>query len=188
MEYQAAALASTQLIQTELTKILERKRILQEYGTIVETINGSEPIDVMKHLGQRNGYDSVVWRAGCWSQRGVKSILAGAFQWVSAHLAVDATGGKFWQQMLAERAVQGACGPESRVKVVAAEGDISLEFCDAPEADNDCVVSVDGRAIRHVRLDARVALVDAERPREFIIAPTKKLDQKFLETEAPWFL
>jgi hypothetical protein len=188
VEYQAAALASTELIQAELSKILERKRILQQYGTVVETINGSEPIDVMKHLGQRNGYDSVVWRAGCWSQRGVKSILAGAFQWVSAHLAVDAAGGKFWQQMLAERAVQGACGPESRVKVFAGDGDISLEFCDAPEADGDCVVTVDGRAVRHVRLDCRVALVDGDRPREFVIAPTKRLDRKIIEEEAPWFL
>jgi hypothetical protein len=168
--------------------MLERKRILQEYGTIVETINGSEPIDVMNHLGRRNGYDSVVWRAGCWSQRGVKSILAGAFQWVSAHLAVDASGGKFWQQMLAERAVQGACGPESRVKVFAGLGDISLEFCDSPEADGDCVMTVDGRPVRHVRLDARVALVDESRPREFILAPTKKLDRQVIETEAPWFL
>lgn len=48
----------------------------------------------MNHLGKRNGYGTVVWRAGCWGDRGVRAILAGAFQWVSAHLAVDATGGK----------------------------------------------------------------------------------------------
>jgi hypothetical protein len=36
----------------------------------------------------------------------VEAILAGAFQRISAHLAVDAIGGKFWQLMLAERALQ----------------------------------------------------------------------------------
>ena len=90
-------------------------------GAVVETLSGGEPIDVMNHLGERNGYTSVVWRAGCWGNRGVESILAGAFQWVSAHIAVDATGGKFWQLMLAERAVQGAVGPESKVKVFAGQ-------------------------------------------------------------------
>ena len=63
--------------------------------------------------------------------------------------------GKFWQQMLAERAVQGACGPESRVKVFLSEEDISLEFCDAPNADSDCVLTKDGKPVRHVRLDCR---------------------------------
>lgn len=61
---------------------LELKRKLIDLGAKVETLNGGEPIDVMKHLGQRNGYTSVVWRAGCWGNRGVQSILAGAFQWV----------------------------------------------------------------------------------------------------------
>lgn len=61
----------------------------------------------MNYLGKRNGYKAVAWRAGCWGERGVRSILRGAFQWVSAHLAVDAVGGRFWQLMLAERAIQG---------------------------------------------------------------------------------
>jgi hypothetical protein len=61
---------------------LELKRKLIDLGATVETLSGGEPIDVMKHLGQRNGYTSVVWRAGCWGNRGVQSILAGAFQWV----------------------------------------------------------------------------------------------------------
>jgi hypothetical protein len=61
----------------------------------------------MNYLGKRNGYKAVAWRAGCWGERGVQSILRGAFQWVSAHLAVDAVGGRFWQLMLAERAIQG---------------------------------------------------------------------------------
>jgi len=188
MEYQSAALAATEMIQKELIKTLERKQKLQSYGVIVETLNGRDPIDVMTHLGKRNGYGSVVWRAGCWGQRGVQSILTGAFQCVSAHLAVDAKGGKFWQQMLAERAIQGACGPESRVKVFSSDEDISLEFCDSNNADMDCVLTKDGKPVRHVRLDCRVALYDKDRPREFVIAPTKRLDKKVIEEEAPWFL
>lgn len=188
MEYHSAALKATELIQSELSKTLERKQRLQSFGVVVETLNGRQPIDVMKHLGKRNGYGSVVWRAGCWGQRGVQSILDGAFQSVSAHLAVDARGGVFWQQMLAERAVQGACGPESRVKVFASDDDISLEFCDAPNEDGDCVLTKDGLPVRHVRLDCRVALVDRDRPREFVIAPTKRIDKKVIEEEAPWFL
>jgi len=188
MEYQAAALAATEMIQQELSNTLERKQTLQQYGVIVETLNGRDPIDVMTHLGKRNGYGSVVWRAGCWGQRGVQSILTGAFQCVSAHLAVDAKGGPFWQQMLAERAIQGACGPESRVKVFSSDEDISLEFCDANNADMDCVLTKDGKPVRHVRLDCRVALYDKDRPREFVIAPTKRLDKKVIEEEAPWFL
>eukprot|EP00529_Nitzschia_sp_RCC80_P014537 CAMPEP_0113477298 /NCGR_PEP_ID=MMETSP0014_2-20120614/20133_1 /TAXON_ID=2857 /ORGANISM="Nitzschia sp." /LENGTH=740 /DNA_ID=CAMNT_0000370383 /DNA_START=71 /DNA_END=2293 /DNA_ORIENTATION=+ /assembly_acc=CAM_ASM_000159 len=188
LRYQEKAVEATKQIQAQLMKTLELKENLQNLGVVVETIDGNDPIDVMKHLGKRNGYDSIVWRAGCWGQRGVQSIIDGAFQWVSAHLAVDASGGKFWQQMLAERAVQGAVGPESRVKVFAGEGDISLEYCDTSDGDGDCVLTVDGQPVRHVRLDARVALVDNNRPREFVIAPTKRLDRKVIEEEAPWFL
>jgi hypothetical protein len=114
--------------------------------------------------------------------------MAGAFQWVSAHLAVDAVGGKFWQLMLAENAVQAACGPAQKVKIFADQGDISLEYCDEPDVDTDCVLSIDGRPVRHIRLDCRVALVDGDRPREFMIAKTKKLDRKTIEEDAPWFL
>jgi len=188
MEYQNAALAATEMIQKELSRTLAVKQKLQSFGVVVETLNGRDPIHVMEHLGKRNGYGSVVWRAGCWGQRGVQSILDGAFQSVSAHLAVDANGGKFWQQMLAERAVQGACGPESRVKVFCSNEDVSLEFCDSPSADRDCVLTKDGRPVRHVRLDCRVALMDKDRRREFVIAPTKRMDKKFIEEEAPWFL
>jgi len=167
---------------------LELKQKLANLGTVVETLGGGEPIDVMNHLGKRNGYSSVVWRAGCWGNRGVEAIAEGAFQWVSAHLAVDAKGGKFWQLMLAERAVQGACGPESRVMVNAGQSDISLEYCDGPETDSDCTVTVDGRPVRHVRLDCRVTLVDPDRPREFVARKTKVLDKHVIEEEAPWFL
>jgi hypothetical protein len=188
IECQQLAAAATEIVQQELMSALELKRKLASLGTVVETLSGGEPIDVMNHLGQRNGYASVVWRAGCWGNRGVQSILDGAFQWVSAHLAVDAKGGKFWQLMLAERAVQGACGPQSQVKVFAEQEDISLEYCDEPAADSDCTLTVDGRPVRHVRLDCRVALVDSERPREFVTAKTRLLDRKIIEEEAPWFL
>jgi len=188
LEGQQAATAASEMAQKELMRSLELKQKLANMGALVETLNGGEPIDVMNHLGKRNGYKSVVWRAGCWGGRGVRSILAGAFQWVSAHLAVDAHGGKFWQLMLAEHAVQGACGPESRVKVFAAQEDISLEYCDNPEADGDCTMTVDGKPVRHVRLDCRVALVDPERPRAFVLHKTKPIDKKVIEEEAPWFL
>lgn len=62
MEYHSAALAAMEMIQTELSKTLERKQKLQSFGVVVETLNGRDPIDVMKHLGKRNGYGSVVWR------------------------------------------------------------------------------------------------------------------------------
>mmetsp|Transcript_26495 Transcript_26495/g.73146 ORF Transcript_26495/g.73146 Transcript_26495/m.73146 type:complete len:568 (-) Transcript_26495:68-1771(-) len=188
LESQKKAEAARDGILTELGKSQAIKLKLQELGVIVESIDGQEPIDVMNHLGKRNGMQSVVWRAGCWGDRGVRAILAGAFQWVSAHLAVDAVGGKFWQLMLAEKAVQAACGPERRVQVFAEQEDISLEYCDAPDVDQDCVMRIDGRPVRHIRLDCRVALFDENRPREFVLAKTEKLTKKRLEEEAPWFI
>lgn len=171
----------------ELLETQNLRKSLTDLGVKVETIKGGEPIDVMTHLGQRSGYESIVWRAGCWGNRGVKAILSGAFQWVSAHLAVDAAGGKFWQLMLAESAVQAACGPESSVMVMAEQEDISLEYCDENDDDEDCVLSVDGRAIRHVRLDCRAVLVDPERERVLKGPKMSKLDNVMLE-EAPWFI
>jgi pyrimidine deaminase RibD-like protein len=108
LESQKSASASQDFIQRELeaTQVLRSK--LEARGVVVETLEGGEPIDIMKHLGERNGMYSVVWRAGCWGERGVRAILAGAFQWVSAHLAVEAQGGRFWQLMMAENAVQAA--------------------------------------------------------------------------------
>jgi len=62
--------------------------------------------------------------------------MAGAFQWVSAHLAVDVVGGKFWHLMLAERSIQATCGSENKVKVSLAEQeDFSLEYCDDESGD-----------------------------------------------------
>ena len=109
----------TKEILKQLESAQSLKSKLVDLGVIVEAIEGGEPIDVMKHLGKRCGLKTVVWRAGCWGDRGVRAILAGAFQWVSAHLAVDATGGRFWQKMIAENAVQAACGPERKVKIFA---------------------------------------------------------------------
>ena len=141
----------------------------------------------MNYLGQRNGFKTVAWRAGCWGQRGVRAILDGAFQWVSAHLAVDANGGKFWQLMLAENAVQAACGPDQKVRVLADQEDISLEYCDRAGADSECSMTHDGKPIRHIRLDSRVLLVDNDRPRNIVQNKVARFD-KIVEEQAPWFL
>jgi hypothetical protein len=188
IEAQKTALLASETIQEELRIFQSIKQRLVDLGVIVETIEGGEPIDVMKYLGERHGLRSVVWRAGCWGQRGVRAILEGAFQWISAHLTVDAAGGRFWQLMLAENAVQAACGPEQKVKVFADQEDISLEYCDSDDSDGDCALTISGKQVRHVRLDCRVALVDDSRPREFVVAKTKRIDQKIIEIEAPWFL
>jgi len=193
-EYQRAALAAAEKLQKEVQIMQDLKNRLASMGVIVESLqSGSgEPIDVMNHLGSRNGYESVVWRAGCWGERGVQAILDGAFQWVSAHLAVDAVGGKFWQLMLAERCVQAACGPEQKVKIFAEQEDISLEYCDDEDADKDCILQVDGKPVRHVRLDCRVGLIDQARPRQLVTevarVPAKSKMKRMAKEEAPWFL
>lgn len=188
LEMERSAQERARYVRLQLQALQELRARLESQGVVVETIQGGEPVDVMKHLGDRNGYRIVVWRAGCWSDRGVRAILAGAFQWVSAHLAVDAVGGRFWQLMLAENAVQAACGPSSRVKVFADQQDLSLEYCDDPDVDSDCNLTVHGRPVRHIRLDCRIALVDENRHREFVVGKTKKIDRKIIEEEAPWFL
>lgn len=142
----------------------------------------------------------------------MEAILAGAFQRISAHLAVDAIGRKFWQLMLAERALQvgrdfnffsphaqpnltsltpaaekSACGPERQIKVFAEQDDINLEYCDREGADKDCALLFDGRPVRHVRLDARVAVIDEIKHKEQTLAKTVSM-KKFQKEEAPWFL
>jgi len=184
---QKAAEAALADVQKQVDKIQASKEHLQDRGVIVETIKGGEPIDVMKHLGDRNGLTSIVWRAGCWGSRGVTSILNGTFEWVSAHLAVDAVGGKFWQLMLAERCIQAACGPESKVKVLTEEDDISIEYCDT--LDKDCVLKVNGRSIRHVRIDCRMAVIDPNRKRSIVgWKNSMPMALNFKEEQAPWFL
>uniref|UniRef100_A0A7R9WXI1 Uncharacterized protein n=1 Tax=Craspedostauros australis TaxID=1486917 RepID=A0A7R9WXI1_9STRA len=164
MDCAKAAAEAAEITQKQLMETQGLKRRLQSFGVIVETLDGSKPIDVMEHIGKHNEHRNVVWRAGCWANRGVSAVLTGAFQWASAHLAVDAKGGRFWQLMLAERAVQAACGPESKVKVFSSDDDLSLEYCDTVETDSDCALTVDGRSIRHVRLDCRVSLVGDSKP------------------------
>ena len=186
LECQKAALKATTVLQNEMQKSQDLKQKLTKMGAKVEVIKGREPIDVMNHLGNRNGYKAVVWRAGCWGARGVQAIIDGAFQWVSAHLAVDAGGGKFWQLMLAERAIQAACGSESQVKVLAEQEDISLEYCDEEDPDSDCVLTINGKPIRHIRLDCRVLVVDPDRGRDVIFTKTAPQKER-LKEEAPWF-
>lgn len=187
LECQQAAMAATEALQKEMQESQKLKKQLEDMGVKVEVIKGREPIDVMNHLGNRNGYKSVVWRAGCWGQRGVDAIIDGAFQWVSAHLAVDARGGKFWQLMLAEQAIQSACGPMSKVRVFAEQEDINLEYCDETDLESDCALMVNGKPIRHVRTDCRVLVVDSARPTEYHM--TKTAPMKDVMTDAgPWFL
>ena len=59
---------------------------------------------------------------------------------------------------------------------------------DDAEADADCNLTIDGRPVRHVRLDCRVRLEDERRKRVLKNVKTKKLDKKYVEEEAPWFL
>ena len=108
--------------------------------------------------------------------------------------------------MLAERALQSACGPEHSIKVLAEQDDINLEYCDREDATKDCSLLFDGRPVRHVRLDdkhsfstyvllvlfkhkltlflARVAVVSDIKRRE--IFSKKSLPMK--KVEGPWFL
>jgi pyrimidine deaminase RibD-like protein len=185
LKCQEMALVATKELQKEMQSSQNLKQRLIDLGVKVEVIKGRQPIDVMNHLGQRNGYHAVAWRAGCWGTRGVQAIVAGAFQWVSAHLAVDAIGGKFWQLMLSERAVQAACGSENKVKVLAEQEDFSLEYCD--DETRDCELTVNGKAIRHIRLDCRVLVIDEEREHEYILTKTAPVKERITE-EAPWFL
>lgn len=184
LQCQELALAATRALQEQMQTTQKLKQRLISLGTKVEVINGRKPIHVMNYLGKRNGYKTVVWRAGCWGTRGVEAIMTGAFQWVSAHLAVDAVGGKFWQLMLAERAIQAACGAENKVKVLAEQEDFSLEYCD--DENGDCELSINGKPIRHIRLDSRVLVIDENRPHEYVLTKTAPVQEK-LTTEAPWF-
>jgi len=192
---QKAAMKQVEFLQNEISEMQDLKVKFSELGVELETVRGGLPIDIMNHLGTRSGYKSVVWRAGCWGERGVDAILKGAFQWVSAHLAVDSNGGKFWQLMLSERCVQAACGSERNVKIFAENEGISLEYCDDVAAETGCNFMVDGRPIRHVRLDCRVALVDEskvetqKKKKKTKKSPESGFIRKHLvEEDAPWFL
>lgn len=181
-------LAELQLLKLHILKVQILKRSLEDKGVIVEAIEDGEPVDVLRHLGKESGLKNVVWRAGCWGERGVRAILAGAFQRVAAHVAVDAIGGKFWQLMIAENAIQAACGPQSKVRVQADQDDLSLEYCDDPNADSDCVLTIDGRPVRHVRVDCRIFVLEEARHRELMLEQTQVLEQRKYTKETPWSL
>ena len=83
--------------------------------------------------------------------------------------------------------VQSACGREREIKVFAEQDDINLEYCDREGADKDCNLLFDGRPVRHVRLDAMVAVIDEIKRKERTLAKTVSV-KKFHEEEAPWFL
>jgi hypothetical protein len=84
-------------------------------------------------------------------------------------------------------AEKSACGPERQIKVFAEQDDINLEYCDREGADKDCALLFDGRPVRHVRLDARVAVIDEIKRKEQTLAKTVSM-KKFQKEEAPWFL
>ncbi len=84
-------------------------------------------------------------------------------------------------------AEKSACGPERQIKVFAEQDDINLEYCDREDADKDCALLFDGRPVRHVRLDARVAVIDEIKHKEQTLAKTVSM-KKFQKEEAPWFI
>ncbi len=180
---------AARVAQEEMDKIiLIRERLENDFNCKVEVLPGGRPIDVMQYLGDTSSYKMVIWRAGCWGEKGVQSIEAGAFQSISAHLAVDANGGRFWQTIVAERCVQGACGARSKIEL-RSEDDVALEFCDSgtggDEDDEDCEVA--GK-VRHVRLDADILLIDDTDDRAIVEKRLGKVPKELDMAEAPWFI
>eukprot|EP00588_Corethron_pennatum_P012762 CAMPEP_0194269342 /NCGR_PEP_ID=MMETSP0169-20130528/3526_1 /TAXON_ID=218684 /ORGANISM="Corethron pennatum, Strain L29A3" /LENGTH=731 /DNA_ID=CAMNT_0039010963 /DNA_START=26 /DNA_END=2221 /DNA_ORIENTATION=- len=184
-----AAMEAARQVREEAEHIQSLKQRLVDMGVTVETIQESKPIDVMNFIGKRWGFEVAVWRAGCWGKVGVESIVNGAFQWISAHLSVDADGGRFWQLILAEQCVQAACGSKSEIQVVAEQDDLNLQYCDG--GDEDCELMVDDKFVRHVRIDCRIALVDEKRTGKimsYTMEPMPKSFEKHQTLEGPWFL
>ena len=62
-----------------------------------------------------------------------------------------------------------------------------MEYCDREDADKDCNLVFDGMPVRHVRLDARVAVIDDIKRKEQRKTKTVSM-KKFHQEEAPWFL
>ena len=62
-----------------------------------------------------------------------------------------------------------------------------MEYCDREDADKDCSLLFDGRPVRHVRLDARVAVIDDIKRKQLTMAKTVSM-KKIREEEAPWFI
>jgi len=46
-------------------------------GAEILSGNGNKPLDVMEHLGKFSSHSVVLWRAACWGQSGVESVLSG---------------------------------------------------------------------------------------------------------------
>ena len=82
---------------------------------------------------------------------------------------------------------KSACGSDREIKVFAEQDDINLEYCDSEDADPDCNLLFDGRPVRHVRLDARVAVIDEIKRNEATLKKTTTI-KKFSNEEAPWFI
>ena len=58
--------------------------------------------------------------------------------------------------------MQKACGRKSEIEI-AREGSVGLKYCGEEDVDDaECPVSVEGLAVRHVRLDADVNLINAD--------------------------
>jgi hypothetical protein len=49
-------------------------------------------------------------------------------------------------------------------------------------------LSLNGKPIRHVRVDCRLVLLDEKRPRELKVVKTVPMIKSFREEEAPWFI
>jgi hypothetical protein len=62
-----------------------------------------------------------------------------------------------------------------------------MEYCDQG-VDDDCIHMLNGQPVRQVRLDCRVALIDDERSREFLLAKTHRIDPNIDSEEASWDL
>jgi hypothetical protein len=199
-----AAKAAEEITKSSMEKtmefmqsVLDCKSMLEKKGVVVETLPSGRPVDIMKFLGDKSAYKLVVWRAGCWGEKGVESILSGAFQAISAHLSVPMSGGKFWQTICAEKALQSACGPKHMIDV-RSEADVFLEYCDNDSDDAGCMAFIKGNAVRDVRLDCAVHLIDDKRDGAQVVKRMKTRTSTEIAKESgfvfktevpgPWFV
>ena len=143
VEYQKSAQTYTENLGKMLKEAEDLRAQFKKLGVKIEFVDGGDPIDVMRHLGTQ--FKSVVWRAGFWGEKGAKAIYGGAFQVVSAHVAV-ATADCLHELDRAKNTVQAACGKPSSVQILADEEDMSLQH-------ELGTAHVDGRPVRHVRVD-----------------------------------
>ena len=172
-------------VKVEMEKTQAVRRELESRGCTVESIKGTRPNDVMKHLGEVHKYRMVVWRAGCWGDRGIESIEDGAFQRIEAHIAVEAQGGPFWQSIVAESCVQGACGNKVELRTSAEK--MSIDYCDDLDDDSSCLVSRSGHQVRHVRIGCDILLpTDKVHLKQNKNVSIDKYEDA-VSLESPWF-